>query len=829
MDVKTGKVIFNENKVKMLGYSMDDFKDADYTSFTNLLHPEDQDRVMQVMQDHLDGKRDDYEVEYRIKTKNEIYKWYYDKGSIVERNEKGKPLTVKGIVVDISRLKQSEILAKLSNKILNRLNKSGKKVNQIKDIITFLKESFDFEAVGIRIKEKDDYPYYETNGFPASFVKKADSICKNNTHNKSKTILSDCMCGRIIIGKSDLNSPFFTKNGSFWTNDLSKILNENMNDIKKSFSRKNCINSGYKSIALIPIRTDNEIIGLIQLNDKRKDLFSEDMIYTFELIGNSIGIAFARDEAIKEIKINERRFRLAQKAADIGSWDWDISTGNLKWSEKIEPIFGFKKGKFKKTYESFLECIHKNDRDSVINAVNDSLKNNKKYQIEHRIVWPDGSVRWVFEQGDVIRDKNDNPKRMLGIVQDITYKKEIEEELVQRKNHLEEMVEERTKELVDSNKKLREEIYERKKAEEYIERTKENLRNVIDSASEIIISFDMNNRVSIWNKTAETITGYKQIEVLNRSVGKSEVFGNSENIVEKIKLICGKKVPGHFDIILKTKDQSDRVIRVNGTEIKSQNNECIGSLFIGKDITKDIDLHKKLLSGNSYLISDKNNRSSIDLLVDLTIDDYKGLIIIRGNPDQIKIQIPQSKNIKIVFLTSEKLKGFKTVSNFQELLDIFKHFSKNNKKSVVLLDGVHYLISRFSFDEFIKNLYNINDINAKNKSILFVRIDSSTIDRNKMALIENELNVLPSQKTEDIIIQDDIYDILKYIYQQNLDNAIVSVKKIMAKFNITYVTAASRIKSLESKGLIFSKKQGKFRTIFVAEKGKKLLHKRKTA
>ena len=829
MDVKTGKVIFNENKVKMLGYSIDDFKDADYKSFTNMIHPDDHDRVMQAMRDHLDGKKDDYEVEYRIKAKNGIYKWYYDKGSIVDRDINGNPSIVKGIVVDISKLKQSENIEKLSNKILDRLNKSGKQVNQIRDIISLIKQFNDFEAVGIRIKDKDDYPYYETNGFPGNFIKKTDHLCKNNLTDRLKTPIYECMCGIIISGKTDSNFPFFTKTGSFWTNNLSELLNQNPNNIRKSFSRNNCFNAGYQSIALIPIKTNSEIIGLIQISDKRKGIFSKEIIVTLEVIGSSIGIAFARDEAIKELEINERRYRLAQSAANIGSWDWDIITGNLTWSEKIEPMFGYKKVKFKGTYEAFLECVHPDDRDFVVKSVNDCLKNKKRYAIEHRIIWPDGTIRWVFERGDVIRDKKDKPKKMLGVVQDITNKKEMEEELKQRKDQLEKMVEDRTAELIEANKKLKDEIIERKKAESYIERTKENLRNVIDSASELIVSFDMNNRISIWNKSAENITGYKQIEVLNRSVGKLEVFDNPENLIENIQLVCRKNAPRFVDIIIKTKEYDKRVIRVSGSVIKSSNNECVGTLFIGKDITTEIELHKKLLGGNSYLISDKNNLSSIDLIDDLTINDYKGLIITRGNPDQLKRQIPQSKNIDIVILSREKIQGLINISNLEKLKDKLIEFTKKHKKSVILLDGIHYLISRFSFDEFIRSLYDISDIIAKNKAILFVRIDPSTLESNKMALIENELLILPSQKTEDLIIEDDIYYILKYIYEQNQDNAIVSVKKVMARFNITYVTTASRLNSLEKNGLISTKKQGKLKAIFITEKGKKLIHKRKTA
>jgi len=828
MDVKTGKVIFNENKVKMLGYNVDDFKDADYKSFTNLVHPDDHDIVMQAMRDHLEGKKEAYDVEYRIKAKNGSYKWYYDKGSIVKRDKKGNPLLVKGVVIDISRVKQSENLEKLSNKILDRLNKSGERINQIRDILFLIKQFNDFEAVGIRIKERDIFPYYETNGFPGNFLKKADKICKNILADKSKNTVNDCICVRIILGKIDSTMPFFTKNGSFWTNNLSQLLDQNPNNIRKSFSKKNCINKIYQSIALIPIRTDNEIIGLIQINDKRTEIFSHEIIRTLEIIGSSIAIAFSRDEAIKKIEIDERRFRLAQRAANIGSWDWNIVTGDLKWSEKIEPMFGFKKGKFKGTYEGFLESVHPDDRNYVIKSVNDCLKYKKRYAIEHRIVWPDGTIRWVLERGDVIRDKNDKPKRMLGVVQDITKKKKMEDELKQRKDQLEKIVDERTSELIKINKDLNDEIIERKKAELYIERAKENLRNVIDSASELIISFDMNNRISIWNKTAENVTGYKQIEVLNRSVGKLEIFDNPENIVENIRFVCGKKAPSYFDIFLKTKENDKRIIRVSGTEIKSSNNECIGVLFIGKDITREIELHKKLLGGNSYLIKDKNNLSSIDLLVGLTIDKFKGLIVTRGNPDQIKRQIPLLKNIEVVILTRQNVQGLTNISNLEKLKIKIEEFSKNNKKSVILLDGIHYLLSRFSFEEFIKYLYDINDIIAINKAILFVRIDPSTIDSNQLALIENELLILPSQKTEDIIIEDELFDIIKYIYEQNQLNALVSFKKVMSRFNIAYVTAASRLDNLEKTGLVFFKRQGKLKAIYITEKGKNLLHKRKT-
>ena len=727
----------------------------------------------------------------------------------------------------IMKENQNSSALTLTNNILNCLNESTDQIHQIREIVHQIRKFKDFEAVGIRIKKNEHFPYYETNGFPDNFLKKADHICKNRVSHSTNEVDYECMCGRVINQNINPVLPCFTEYGSFWTNNLRDLLKENPEEIKKSFTRTNCQNTNYRSVALVPIKNKEEVIGLIQINDKRTNIFSDGIIRLIESVGSSIGISFARDQAISELKTNERRYRLAQRAADIGSWDWDIISSELTWSEKIEPMFGFKKDEFEGTYDAFINSVHPDDREFVKKSVNECLHQKKRYAIEHRIIWPNGTIRWVSERGDVIYDKNGKPLRMLGVVQDITNKKKIEDELKHRKEYLKKQVEERTAELVLANKQLKEEIDEKKKTEQYLERTKQNLRNVIDSATEFIVSFDTMNRVSIWNKTAENLTNYKQIDVLNRSIGRLNVFDNPENVIETINLICQNKGPKFFDLILKTKENDTRVVRVYPSMIKGFSNECVGSLLMGKDITDDVALHKKLLPGNSYLITSKDNISSFDLLSELTIEGATGLVITRGNPEQIKRQLSISKNLDIAFLTNKPIVNMINISDLGALLHEVNVFTQNKKNPVILLEGIHYLLSHYSFDSFINLLYDINDIIVDRRAMLFVRIDPATIQQQQMALIENELINLPGQKTEDIIIIDDLFNLIKYIHRQNQNNIMVSVKKVMSEFDITYVTAASRIDALEAKGLIFSKKQGKIRAIFVSNQGKKLIHRRK--
>ena len=530
--------------------------------------------------------------------------------------------------------------------------------------------------------------------------------------------------------------------------------------------------------------------------------------------------------------MSKERLDLCLSAGNLAWWEMDVKTGKVIFNENKVKMLGFSIEKFKDAdYTAFTNLLHPDDYNKAMQAMKDHLDGKKElYEIEYRIKTKKGEYKWFYDRGAVVSyDKEKNPLTVKGVVFDITDKKHLEEKLKQKKKYLERLVDERTKELKISNEKLNEEILIRKNAEEYSNRTKQHLRDVIDSASELIIAFDMNNRISIWNKTAELITGYKQIEVLNRSVGKLDTFNDPDIIIEFIKNICSKKSPKIQDITLINKDNEKRIIRTSGSLISGLNKECVGALFVGKDITKDVELHKQLLDGNSYIIKDKKNQSSIDLLIDITINNYQGLIITRGSPTYIKRIIPDTKNVKTILLSSDIQKGYENITDLENLKKIITNFIKENKKTVILLDGVHYLLSKFSFDSFIDTLFSINDYVNQNNSIMFIRIDPSTVDNNQLAVFENELQNLPEQRVEDLIIEDYLYEKLKYIFEQNQINAIVSFKKIMNKFKISYVTAASRLDSLEKKGFIYTKKQGKLRAIFITDKGKSLLQKRKTA
>lgn len=138
------------------------------------------------------------------------------------------------------------------------------------------------------------------------------------------------------------------------------------------------------------------------------------------------------------LRTSEERLRRGQAYANIGTWDWNIETGELFWSDRVAPLFGHVQGTLDTTYENFVNAIHVDDRQAVLAAINACVQRDVPYQIEHRVVWPDGSVRWLLECGAVTRDASSKARHMLGVVQDIHGRKQAELALLESEKRLQE-------------------------------------------------------------------------------------------------------------------------------------------------------------------------------------------------------------------------------------------------------------------------------------------------------------------------------------------------------------------------------------------------------
>jgi len=133
------------------------------------------------------------------------------------------------------------------------------------------------------------------------------------------------------------------------------------------------------------------------------------------------------EEALRK---SEGSLREAQRIAHLGNWDWNIVTNELHWSNEIYQIFGLAPGDFAATFEAFLARVHPEDREMVRQAVRQSLEAGKPYGLDHRVLRPNGEIRIIHKQAELIRDNAGVTIGMVGTVQDITEPKRLEAEFL---------------------------------------------------------------------------------------------------------------------------------------------------------------------------------------------------------------------------------------------------------------------------------------------------------------------------------------------------------------------------------------------------------------
>ena len=191
--------------------------------------------------------------------------------------------------------------------------------------------------MGIRLRDGDDYPYYETRGFPPAFVHAEIHLC---VYGKDGNILRDatgnpvleCMCGNILSGRFDPAKPFFTAYGSFWTNSTTAFARRLTPQTARR-TRNRCNGEGYESVALIPLRIGNHFFGLLQFNDHRRERFTPDRIAYFERLADNLAIPLLRRQTERALTESESRFRTIFRESPVAIWEEDLSGVKSRFDE----------------------------------------------------------------------------------------------------------------------------------------------------------------------------------------------------------------------------------------------------------------------------------------------------------------------------------------------------------------------------------------------------------------------------------------------------------------------------------------------------------------
>lgn len=220
------------------------------------------------------------------------------------------------------RRQQAEKSQQLSAAVLSMLNEPMTLHETSRAILRLIKSEFDLDAVGIRLKDDNDFPYFSEEGFTEDFLLAENSLVlrsENGTvcRDPDGQICLECTCGLVLTEKCGPPSEYVTPTGSLWTND-SLAASESMRGSDPRLKpRDRCVHDGFLSVALIPIRADQRIIGLLHLNDRRADRFTPESIRFFEGLTASFGIAVERKRSEQALQASEERFRFALAHAPV--------------------------------------------------------------------------------------------------------------------------------------------------------------------------------------------------------------------------------------------------------------------------------------------------------------------------------------------------------------------------------------------------------------------------------------------------------------------------------------------------------------------------------
>jgi PAS domain S-box-containing protein len=237
---------------------------------------------------------------------------------------------IRIVISDVSERRKAEAYREMGLEVMQILDKQGDLQSAIQLVIATLKTQTGFDAVGIRLQDGDDFPYFAQKGFSKDFLLTENTLVERGAdgglyRDKDGNVSLECTCGLVISGKTNPGLPICTRVGSFWTSDSLPLLDLPADQDPRLHPRNRCIHDGYASVALIPIRDKNRIVGLLHFNDRRKGCFTLETIKLLELIATHIGEALTRKRLEAEKAKLEDQNRQLQKAESLGRMSGSIA------------------------------------------------------------------------------------------------------------------------------------------------------------------------------------------------------------------------------------------------------------------------------------------------------------------------------------------------------------------------------------------------------------------------------------------------------------------------------------------------------------------------
>jgi PAS domain S-box-containing protein len=491
-------------------------------------------------------------------------------------DEAGSPQYYYSFITDITEQKRNREILSLSNRILRSAENHHSLQPLLEEYIHILQEYTGCDSIGVRIlDEKGTIPYQAYTGFSREFYELESPL----------SIRADtCMCINVIKGTTDPSLPFYTAGGSFTINATTKFL-ATVSEEDKGKTRNVCNAVGYESVALIPIRKGDRIMGLIHLADHREEMVPEKMVGVLEQAAYALGASIARVQTEEALREREKTAQATLAATKESIWlfgtDDTILMANPTALERVggrdaSEVIG-------RCYREFMTPELGQARRARIEEVINSRQPLQFEDTRDGIIF-DHTFYPVFDETSAVSS-------IAAFSRDITMLKQTEEVLLKKNEDLSILNEE----LAATQEELRQNIDELTTMEHELRETGQYLENLIQYANAPIIVWDPAFRITRFNHAFELLIGRKAADVIGQPL--NILF--PEKYVEPVLDIIRKTTGGErLDVveipILHQNGEVRTVLWNSATLFEADGKTVLSTIAQGQDITERKRAEKEL-------------------------------------------------------------------------------------------------------------------------------------------------------------------------------------------------------------------------------------------
>jgi PAS domain S-box-containing protein len=191
-----------------------------------------------------------------------------------------------------------------------------------------------------------------------------------------------------------------------------------------------------RAVLAVPLIKNGRLAAVLFLHASRPRAWSNEESALVEDVAERTRSAVERARAESDLRRSEQRLRLSQEAGGVGLWDWDLASGEIHWSGKLQDILGVAAGE-RGDLLTWIEIVHRDDRALADEAANRAIAGERPLDVEFRVVRPcDGQVVWLASRGEVVHGSDGAPERLVGVNFDVTARRHAEQSLRESEERL---------------------------------------------------------------------------------------------------------------------------------------------------------------------------------------------------------------------------------------------------------------------------------------------------------------------------------------------------------------------------------------------------------